>query len=732
MNRLLLALLLLLAPVLGLRAQPTTTTLSGTVRDAQGQALPGVNVFLRGTFEGTSTDTLGAFHFATPQTGAAVLVLSLLGYQPQELPVALAGQPLQLALKMKGTPHALGSVVVTAGAFEASDEKRSAALNTRDIQTTAGALADVAGALNTLPGTTKVGEEGMLFVRGGAATETKVYLDGLPVQNFYAGSVPAVPARGRFAPTLFRGTVFSTGGYSALYGQALSGVVQLNSTDLAPETQTGLSVSSVFVGASRTKRWERTSLDVSGDYTNLTPYTGLLPQNVSWERAPRGGSGSLKLSHRTGPAGMLKVYGTWSQQQLTIGQPSPEPAGRQTVALRTANGYLNTSFRSPLRGGWSLQTGVALSRDLNNLQPDTLRLRTLEEAVVGRVLLTNDSVGTRWNLKLGAEAVGQRVTQTYQPHLADGLQYTSSFLEKRTAGFVEVDFQLNDRLAGRAGARAEYSALLGRANAAPRLALAYQTTENSSVSAAYGRFYQTPDNRLLLVQPALRFEEASHAVLTYQHTHNGRLLQAEAYHKTYDHLTRFDGHDPRNPAGYDNGGTGYARGLDVLWRDRKTVKNLEYWLSYGLLDTRRQYRQDPVSAVPTFAARHNVSVVGKYWVPKLNTLFGATYSYGSPRRYHNPNQHDGYNQGVLPTYQDLSLNASYLTRLFGQFTIVHVSASNVLGRQNIYGYRYAASPDATGQLNRVAITPTAPRMLFVGVFLSINKKSPGDVNERPE
>ena len=64
---------------------------------------------------------------------------------------------------------------------------------------------------------------------------------------------------------------------------------------------------------------------------------------------------------------------------------------------------------------------------------------------------------------------------------------------------------------------------------------------------------------------------------------------------------------------------------------------------------------------------------------------------------------------------------------------MHVSASNVLARPNVFGYRYATTPDAaTGQYRRVAVTPTAPRMLFVGVFISINKKSPGDVNERPE
>ncbi|GAB3297165.1 TonB-dependent receptor [Hymenobacter tenuis] len=733
MKRLLLLALLLLAPTLGLLAQ-STTRISGIILDADRQALPGVNVFLKTTFDGATTDSLGHFSFETAQpAGTYVLQASLLGFVTVERPVVLNGQPVQLEVVLKSTPHALGSVVITAGAFEASDEHRSAALNTRDIQTTAGALADVAAAFNTLPGTTRVGEDGMLFVRGGAASETKIYMDGLPVQNPYNATVAAVPARGRFSPSLFKGTVFSTGGYSALYGQALSGVLLLNSTDLAPETQTGISATSVFVGASRTKRWERTSLDATLDYTNLTPYQHLLPQNVTWYQSPRGLNASVGLRHRTGQAGMLKVYGTWSQQQLSIGQPSPEPAGQQKVALRSGNGYLNTTFRSPLRRGWSLQTGLSLSRDNQRLAPDTVRLRTLEQAAVARVVLINDSAAARWNVKIGAEMLAQKVTQHIQPSAASPTVYTPSFLEKRVAGFLETDFQLSDRLAGRMGGRGEYSALLGQWNAAPRLALAYQTTENSSLSGAYGRFFQTPDNSLLLVQPNLRFEQATHSVLTYQYTHDRQLLQVEAYHKTYRHLTRYDGQNIRNALAYNNGGSGYARGLDIMWRDRKTIKNLEYYLSYGFLDTKRQYRQDPVAAVPTFAARHNVSVVGKYWVSSLHTLFGATASYGSPRRYHDLNDPEqAYNQGQLPSYQDLSLNASYITRLFGQYTVVHLAASNVLGRQNVYGYRFASQPDLGGNHNRVAITPTAPRMVFLGVFISINKQNPLDVNERPE
>ncbi|MCR5889199.1 TonB-dependent receptor [Hymenobacter sp. J193] len=719
--------LLLLAPLLGL-AQ--TTTLRGTVRDDHGQALPGVNVFLRGSFDGASTDSVGAFRFETTQTGAQTLQLSLLGYLAQAMPVQLAGGELMLPLQLKADRHQLGGVVITAGSFEASDEKRSAVLKPLDIVTTAGALGDVAGALNALPGTTRVGDEGKLFVRGGAAGETKTYLDGLPVQNPYGGSVPSVPARGRFSPFLFKGTVFSTGGYSAEYGQALSAVVLLNTTDLAPESQTGVSLMSVGGSLSRVQRWERTSVAVTADYMNLQPYYGLVPQSFGWVKAPQSLGSSVSMRHRTGEAGMLKVYGVWHQQQLALRQPNEAFTADRTVALHNGNGYLNATFRSPLRRGWSLNTGAALTRDDNQVRPDDGRLREIEQSLVGRLMLTNDSAGANWSLKLGAEALGQQYRRTYQEAVDAPTWQAGSFTERRGAVFAEADISLADRLGGRVGGRAEYSALLGRWNAAPRLALAWQTGENSSISGAYGLFYQTPANDLLRVRPELRFERARHALLTYQYARDNRTLRLEAYDKSYQNLTVFDAQQPNNPNAYRSPGTGYARGLDLYWRDRKTLKNTDYWVSYGLLDTRRQARQDPALAVPSFAARHNLSLVGKYWIARAHTQVGFTASYGSSRRYHNPAQ-EGYNQGRLPSYQDLSFNASYLTRIRGQFTILYVSMSNVLGRENVYGYRYATQASPDGTYARTAVTPSAPRMLFVGLFISINKK-PVDLNTAPE
>ena len=741
----LLLLLLLLGAAPAARAQttpaqqslshPTTHSLTGQVRDAAGRPLPGVNVFLKTTFDGASTDSLGRFNFrADHAPGPAVLMVSFIGYEPQQLPVTLGQGAVSLPnIRLKENRAQLGDVVVTAGAFEASDEKRASVLKPLDIVTTAGALGDIAGALNALPGTTRVGETGQLFVRGGAASETKTYLDGLPVQTPYGGAVPNVAARGRFSPFLFKGMVFSTGGYSAEYGQALSAVVALHSTDLAEETQTGVSLMSVGGSLSRTRRWARTSVAVSADYTNLAPYYHLVPQNLGWDKAPLALGGALKLAHKVGAAGLFKLYATYGRQRLALRQPDANPefeAAGRPIRLANDNLYLNTTYRAPLRRGWSLNTGLALTQDENTLRPDVQTVHELDRSAVARAVLTNDSASTWFNLKMGLEGYAQRYRQQYQPTV-DAAPLALGVDEQRAAGFAESELVLAKRLAGRAGLRTEYSRLLGRWNAAPRLGLAYKTGPNSQLSAAWGWFYQTPTTDLLRVSHALQFERAEHYLLTYQHQVKDRTLRAEIYQKNYARLTTFDRGQPFNPAAYQNAGSGYARGLDVLFRDRTSIKMADYWVSYGFLDTRRQFRADPVQAVPTFAARHNLSVVGKYYVAKMHTQFGFTYAYGSGRRYHNPNL-PGYNQSTLPAYQDLSLNASYLTHWFGQFTIVYVSASNVLGRNNIFGHTYAGQPDASGQLRSVAVTQPAPRMLFVGVFISINKTSKVDLDKRPD
>ena len=76
-----------------------------------------------------------------------------------------------------------------------------------------------------------------------------------------------------------------------------------------------------------------------------------------------------------------------------------------------------------------------------------------------------------------------------------------------------------------------------------------------------------------MLPPDLGFTKATHYIMNYQRIYNQRTFRAEAYYKKYDDLIK------QVPVGYNyysynNSGNGYAKGIDVFFRDKKTIKNL--------------------------------------------------------------------------------------------------------------------------------------------------------------
>jgi vitamin B12 transporter len=696
---------------IGLAAQPLS--ISGTVSDQGGVPVIGANIFLEGTYDGTSTDLEGQFSFDTEERGKWMLRVSYIGYQEFEQEVAIGEEGLVLNIVLEEVANELNEVVITAGAFEASDRKKSVVLKPLDIVLTAGATADLAGALNTLPGTQTVGEEGRLFVRGGAAYETKTFIDGLLVLKPYNSSVPDLPARNRFSPFLFKGTLFSTGGYSAEYGQALSSALVLETQDLAPETVTSLSLMSIGLGLSHTERWENSSLTVGGDYTNLSPYMSLIDQNINWHMAPQGINGQLVYRKKTSETGFFKLMANTSQNQLALDYPRAEDLALTRLDLHNHNVFLNTSYQEILGERWSFFAGAAFTEDVDEISESFL-LKNKERSyqVKNRWTYTADN---GFSLKMGGEFWRQEFSQSYQE--ADGFLWNPFLENNYLAGFAEANIKISDRLLSRGGLRMEYSSILKESRLSPRWSIAYKTGDHSQFSFAYGSFFQTPENEPLAVSTNLEFEQSTHFILNFQKIHNDRIFRIEAYEKNYDQLIRMNG---RNSLP-NNGGYGYARGVDVFFRDRKTFKNVDYWVSYSFLDTERLFRDFPEQSRPGFASAHNLSVVYKQWLPKMNTMIGWTYSFGSPRPFNDPNK-TVFNAERTPAYHDLSLNGSYLTNWFGHFTIVYVSVSNVLGLDQNFGRRFGTQPGLDGQFASMPVDPAARRFLFLGIFLSLGQE----------
>ena len=57
---------------------------TGTVKDENGEFLPGVTILLKGSQLGTVTDVDGKFNFELPKQDSLVLVFSFIGYKQQE------------------------------------------------------------------------------------------------------------------------------------------------------------------------------------------------------------------------------------------------------------------------------------------------------------------------------------------------------------------------------------------------------------------------------------------------------------------------------------------------------------------------------------------------------------------------------------------------------------------------------------------------------------------------
>ena len=85
----------------------------------------------------------------------------------------------------------------------------------------------------------------------------------------------------------------------------------------------------------------------------------------------------------------------------------------------------------------------------------------------------------------------------------------------------------------------------------------------------------------------------------------------------------------------NNNGFGDAKGIEFFWRDKKTIKNLDYWISYSYLDTKRDFLNFPYAITPNFAAKHTASLVMKKFVQTWKMQFNAAYNYASGRPYYN-------------------------------------------------------------------------------------------------
>nr|WP_319511482.1 TonB-dependent receptor [uncultured Draconibacterium sp.] len=689
-------------------------TISGKVLTKNGEPIPGVNIYIENTYDGASSDGEGNFSFETAETGEQTLLASFIGYKTWNQVIDLQDDVV-LQIEMQESVNSIDAVTITAGSFAADDESRASVMKSLDVYTTPSANGDVMAAIRTMPGTQASADDGRLLVRGGDAYETSTYIDGLVASKPYYSKTPDVATRGRFAPSLFSGVQFNTGGYSAEYGQALSSVLVLKSTDLPEGDNTGISLMTIGAEANRTERWENTSLNVSGGYTNLSLYDKVFKSNVDWEKPVQSVNGTTVFRHKTNSSGMLKAYVTADYGDLAYLVPAGDNGEKMKISSKGGTVYSNLSYRDCFSEKSCYRIGVSSTYQDNRLGLGADDVNTKELNIESRFAVVHDlSEGVK--LTWGVNETYNKYDQDYIEN--DGATYNGSFDDHLLGAFVEPEIKFTKNFGIRPGFRTEYSSVINKWNVAPRFALALKTGEKAQLAGAWGLYYQTPQADYLKINTDLEFEKAMHYILSYQFGDNSeRLFRTEAYYKKYSDLITYSVGENGLPENLQNDGSGYAAGFDIFWRDQKSIKGFDYWITYSYIDTKRKYQYYPEKATPYFISDHNFSVVGKYWVNKINTQFGASFTAASGRPFNDPNSMK-FNSERTKMYSDLSLNMSHVFYLGNQYSVLYCSVNNVLGNDNVLSYRPTNVADAQGNYSLVPVKRDMKRFVFVGLFLN--------------
>lgn len=689
------------------------STITGKVKDSNGLPIEGANVYLEGTYDGGTSNSEGAFSFTTDVEGTHTLIVSFLSFETFRKTDDI-DQMKNIEVKLRDDVNTLDAVVLSAGTFSAGDNSRISVLKPLDVVTTASALGDFVGALQTLPGTTTVAEDGRLFVRGGEADETQIFIDGIRVFTPYSPTTNNAPTRGRYSPFLFDGITFSTGGYSAEYGQALSSVLLLNTIDEPDQNKTDIGIMNVGGTLGNTQKWEKSCLSVNTSYINLAPYIALIPDRNDWEKPFQSVSGEA-VFRRKFDSGLLKLYTAFDTTNFELTQEDINEPDGVYFKLNNSNLYFNGSYQGILNENWSVFTGMSYTYGKTKVNIMDSDIEDTENSFHGKFKLKR-RFSNRLKFYVGAEYFATNFDEGYSDTSIATINY--GFNNNIASSFVEADIIFSKKLALKAGLRAEYSELFEELSMAPRVSFAYKTGSNSQVSLAYGDFYQNPNSDVLKFNQDLKPQSTSHYILNYQYNSDGKIFRAESYYKDYGNLIKYDTDFLSFDSNITSSGSAYAKGIDLFWRDNKSFKNLDYWLSYSYLDAERDYRNFPIAAQPNFANTHNISIVGKYWIDEWKSQVGLSYGFASGRTYTNPNM-DGFLNAKTKSFNSLSLNWAYL---LSPQKILYFSVNNVLGFNNINGYQYSNTQDVNGNFSRRNLRPNTDQFFFVGFFWTISEK----------
>lgn len=716
-----------------LSAQAPAVT--GRVLDATGLPLPGAVISVKDGDVLAVTGADGTFTLPASSAGSTVIV-ALPGFVSREIRMNPSA-PGRLDISLALAPMA-SAVSVRAPAAAATSETRLP-ITPLDVVRTPGTQADLMRALSLLPGVSQVDEGAGLFVRGGDVSEVLVLLDGVIVSHPYRYESPSGGFRGAVDPFMTQGASFTTGGFSADFGNVLSAVVDLQSLGRPRDRQVNITAGLAGVSVSGAAPLGSV-FGVRAAANRSTP--GVLfavnPSPQEFDRLPGGWDVSASAHAQSPQLGAVKILSLTQRDHVGVSLEKDAFVG--FLHSSTSHQLTLARWERAVSGRWVVVASAGADAYAKGTDVGVFDVDERETHRSARVVMTG-MTGT-WGIRAGADidAAGTRLTGRVPASGGDfgGVRGTTVFDVKHDATQAGA-FAVMSRAAGRfipeLGWRIDRLEQTKQGTAAwvadPRAAVRVEFGKARSLRLAWGRYHQEPspsyfDN--IRGAESLRPMVATHYIvgLDLGTPASSWFARAEAFVKRYDDLPVEDAR-----YGFTSEGYGQARGLDVYLR--RIWPRFDLRISGSLLDADRRWTSSdqrdryplPDGAwTPDFSIPWSATMVGNVSLSHGFSV-AATWRAAAGKPFTPVTgaiaQPEGYspvfatiNSERLPHYQRLNVALTRLMPLGASTAgVFFASVDNVLGRRNFFEYAYSIDYST-----RRPVLSGAPRTFYIGFSLT--------------
>lgn len=245
MNKRLAIIFLALCAALGLCAKGSVK-ISGLVTDADNEPLEFVTVKVAGKAIGTTSGLDGRYTLSVPEADTIRVVFSCIGFEESKRRLVDASGEVTLNVKMQPANYVLGGIEVTDYQKQTGTMQK---IDRNELKLSPDASGgSVEALLTTMAGVNSNNEMSSQYsVRGGSYDENSVYINGIEVYRPQLISSGQQEGLSIVNPDMVGAIGFSTGGFSAEYGDKMSSVLDI--TYRQPESFEG-TVSASLMGAS--------------------------------------------------------------------------------------------------------------------------------------------------------------------------------------------------------------------------------------------------------------------------------------------------------------------------------------------------------------------------------------------------------------------------------------------------------------------------------------------------